>query len=78
MRIRSYKQDQQFRVWVNTIDFTATAAQIRSGVGEISQCNSATLRALNALEFIRSCVGQSASRCITGVWEGLDVRLEAA
>ena len=79
MTIKRFKQSQKFRVIVGNACFYATAKQIRYGVGDFTQCNAATQKALDSLEFTRSCggvltnaVGQS------GTWEGLSVQLNLA
>lgn len=72
-----FKQTQRFRVIVGQACFYATAKQIRNGIGDFSNCNAATQKALDALEFIRSGSGV-ADQCTTGLagtWEGLQVQL---
>lgn len=79
MIVKRFKQTQKFRVIVGNACFYATAKQIRNGVGDFSQCNAATQKALDSLEFTRSsddlmscAVGQS------GTWEGLQVQINMA
>lgn len=75
-----FKQTQRFRVIVGQACFYATAKQIRNGIGDFSNCNAATQKALDALEFIRSGSGV-ADQCTTGLagtWEGLQVQLNLA
>lgn len=79
MTIKRFKQSQRFRICIGNVSFYATAKQIRYGVGDFTTCNSATQKALDALEFTRSCggvltntVGQS------GTWEGMQVQLNLA
>ena len=79
MVIKRFKQTQKFRVIVGQACFYATAKQIRNGVGDFSQCNAATQKALDSLEFTRSsddlmacAVGQA------GTWEGLQVQINMA
>lgn len=79
MTIKRFKQTQKFRVIVGTACFYATAKQIRNGVGDFIQCNDATQKALDSLEYTRSsddlmscAVGQS------GTWEGLQVQINMA
>ncbi len=80
MDIKRFKQTQKFRVIVGTACFYATAKQIRWGVGDFTQCNAATQKALDALEFTRSGKGV-ADQCavgIAGTWEGLQVQINVA
>lgn len=79
MDIKRFKPTQKFRVIVGPACFYATAKQIRAGVGDFVKCNAATQKALDSLEYTRSCggvlsdtVGQS------GTWEGIDVQLNLA
>ena len=75
MTIKRFKQTQRFRVVVGSACFYATARQIRSGVGDFTQCNAATQKALDALEFSRAdgpAVG------LAGTWEGLAVQINVA
>ena len=80
MQIKRFKQSQRFRVIVGTACFYATASQIRTGVGDFVNCNAATQKALDALEFQRSGTG-AADQCAVGLggtWEGLQVQLNVA
>jgi hypothetical protein len=84
MQIKRFKQAQRFRVIVGdtvyAACFYATAKQIRSGVGDFVNCNTAIRKALDALEFQRSGDG-IADQCATGIagtWEGLPVQLNVA
>lgn len=80
MDIKRFKQTQKFRVIVGQACFYATAKQIRAGVGDFTQCNAATQKALDALEFTRSGNGL-ADQCavgMAGTWEGLQVQLNMA
>lgn len=75
-----FKQSQKFRVIVGQACFYATAKQIRNGVGDRYQCNAATQKALDALEFTKSgsgIVDQCASG-IAGIWEFLNVQIDVA
>lgn len=75
-----FKQNQRFRVVVGVVCFYARVKEIRAGVGDLPQCNAATQKALDALEFTRSGTGagdQSAAG-IAGIWEGLNVQLDLA
>lgn len=80
MKITRFKQTQRFRVIVGSACFYATAKSIRAGVGDFNQCNAATQKALDALEFTRSGRGAAefAAVGIAGVWEGLNVQLNVA
>ncbi len=80
MTIKRFKQSQKFRIIVGTACFYATAKQIRNGVGDFGQCNAATQKALDALEYTRSGEGV-ADQCavgLAGTWEGLNVQLNVA
>jgi len=80
MKVYRFKQTSKFRVIVGSACFYATARQIRSGVGDLTQCNAATQKALDALEYTRSGEGV-ADQCavgIAGTWEGLQVQLNVA
>ncbi len=80
MSVKRFKQTQKFRVIVGQACFYATAKQIRYGVGDFIQCNSATQKALDALEFTRSGKGL-ADQCavgLAGTWEGLQVQINVA
>lgn len=79
MKVQRFKQAQRFRVIVGPACFYATAKQIRNGVGDFSQCNAATQKALDTLEFQRS--GDDILACSTGLagtWEGLQVQINVA
>ena len=79
MTINRFKQSQRFRVIVGNACFYATAKQIRNGVGDFTNCNAATQKALGALEGYRS--GDGVEMCSTGLggtWEGLQVQLNIA
>ena len=80
MNIKRFKQSQRFRIIVGTACFYATAKQIRSGVGDFIQCNSAAQKALDALEYTRSGEGaaESAACGIAGTWSDLSVQLNVA
>jgi len=71
---------KKFRVISGSISFSATAKQIRNGVGDFAKFNAATPKALDALEFTKSGAGiaEQAAVGISGVWEGLDVQLNIA
>ena len=75
-----FKQTQRFRVIVGSACFYARAREIRAGVGDFGQCNAATQKALDALEFTRSGTGAAdqAAVGIAGTWEGLPVQLNVA
>lgn len=80
MTIKRFKQTQKFRVIVGNACFYATARQIRNGVGDFGQCNAATQKALDALEYTRSGEG-AADQCavgLAGTWEGLNIQLNVA
>ncbi len=79
MKVQRFKQGQRFRVIVGSACFYATAKQIRNGVGDFSQCNAATQKALDTMEFQRS--GDDILACSTGLagtWEGLQVQINVA
>ena len=80
MSIKRFKTSQRFRVNVGAVSFYATAKQIRWGVGDFTQCNAATQKALDALEYTRSGNGAAdAAACgIAGTWEGMNVQLNLA
>lgn len=80
MDIKRFKQTQKFRVIVGAACFYATAKQIRWGIGDLTNCNAAVQKALDALEFTRSGAG-AADQCavgLAGTWEGLQVQLNIA
>ncbi len=80
MQVKRFKQTQKFRVIVGNACFYATARQIRNGVGDFGQCNAATQKALDALEYTRSGGGaaEAAASGIAGTWEGMNIQLTAA
>lgn len=80
MDIKRFKTSQRFRVIVGDACFYATVKQIRNGVGDFTQCNAATQKALDALEYTRSGGGaaESAACGIAGNWEGMNIQLTAA
>jgi hypothetical protein len=83
MQVKRFKQAQRFRVIVGPACFYATAKQIRSGVGDFVNCNAATQKALETLEFQRSGGYKNAgvlefSTGLAGTWEGLQVQLNIA
>jgi hypothetical protein len=79
MTIKRFKQSQKFRVIVGQACFYATAKQIRNGVGDFAKCNAATQKALDSLEYTRSCGGVLSSTVgQSGTWEGLNIQLNLA
>jgi len=79
MDIKRFKTSQKFRVIVGDACFYATAKQIRNGVGDFVKCNAATQKALDSLEYTRSCGGVLSSTVgQSGTWEGLNVQLNMA
>jgi hypothetical protein len=83
MQIKRFKQDQRFRIIVGAACFYATAGQIRSGVGDFVNCNAATQKALETLEFQRSGGYKNAgvlefSTGLAGTWEDIAVQLNVA
>lgn len=80
MKINRYPQGKKFRVIVESACFYATAKQIRYGIGDFVKCNAAVQKALDALEYTRSGTGAAdqAACGIAGVWEGMNVQLNAA
>lgn len=80
MQIKRFKQSQKFRIIVGPACFYATAKQIRNGVGDFVQCNAATQKALDSLEYQRSGKG-IADQCTTGLagtWEGIPVQINVS
>jgi hypothetical protein len=75
MTIKRFKQAQRFRLVVGAACFYATARQIRSGVGDFTQCNAATQKALEALEFSRT---DAPAVGLAGTWEGIPVQINVA
>ena len=77
MTIKRFKQSQRFRLIVGPACFYASAKQIRNGVGDFTQCNAATQKALDALEGYRSGAGIAEQSCtgLSGTWEGLGVQI---
>jgi len=79
MTIKRFKQTQKFRVIVGNACFYATAKQIRNGIGDFTKCNAATQKALDSLEYTRSCGGVLSSTVgQSGTWEGLQVQINVA
>ena len=80
MKINRYPQSKKFRVIVESACFYATAKQIRYGIGDFVKCNAAVQKALDALEYTRSGAGAAdqAACGIAGIWEGMNVQLNAA
>lgn len=77
--IKRFKGSQRFRVIVGDACFYATAKEIRNGVGDFSKCNAAVQKALDSMEFTRSCGGVlSGTVGQAGTWEGLSVQLNIA
>jgi hypothetical protein len=76
--IKRFKQTQKFRIINGNACFYATAKQIRYGVGQFISFNSATQKALDALEYTRSGTGfaDSATSGIGGTWENLQIQLD--
>lgn len=75
MDIKRFRQTQRFRLIVGTACFYATARQIRTGVGDFTQCNAATQKALDALEFSRA---DAPAVGLAGTWEGMSVQINVA
>ena len=79
MDIKRFKQSVKFRVIVGDACFYATAKQIRNGVGDFVKCNAAVQKALDSLEYTRSCSGILSSTVgQSGTWEGMNVQLNVA
>ena len=79
MDIKRFKPTQKFRVIVGDVSFYATARQIRAGVGDFTKCNAAAQKALDSLEYTRSCGGVLSSTVgQAGTWEGMNVQLNIA
>ena len=80
MTIKRFSVSKRFRVIVGQACFYATAKQIRWGLGDFAVCNAAVQKALETLEFTRSCSGaaESAATGVGGTWEGLSVQLNMA
>lgn len=79
MDIKRFKQTQRFRICIGAVSFYATAKQIRNGVGDFTKCNAATQKALDSLEYTRSCGGVLSSTVgQSGTWEGMNVQLNIA
>jgi hypothetical protein len=79
MTIKRFKQSQKFRICIGAVSFYATAKQIRNGVGDFGVCNAATQKALDSLEYTRSCGGVLSSTVgQSGTWEGMQVQLNIA
>jgi hypothetical protein len=77
--IKRFASTRRFRVIVGSACFYSTAGQIRSGVGDLVQCNDAVRSAMEALEYQRSGLGvESCAVGLAGVWEGLNVQLNLA
>jgi hypothetical protein len=80
MDITRFNGAKRFRVIVGAACFYATANQIRDGVGDFVNCNTAIRKALDALEFQRSGTG-AADQCsvgLAGTWEDIAVQLNVA
>lgn len=77
MNMFRFKKTQRVRVIMGTVSFYTTAHQIRSGVGDFLQCNAALQKALESVEYTRSCPGaaEKSTVGIAGTWEGLAVQL---
>jgi hypothetical protein len=83
MDITRFNGAKRFRVIVGPACFYATANQIRDGVGDFVNCNTAIRKALETLEFQRSGGYKNAgvlefSTGLAGTWEGLPVQLNVA
>jgi hypothetical protein len=79
MSIKRFKQAQRFRINIGQASFYATAKQIRSGVGDFTQCNAAVQKCLDALEYQRS--GDDLMSCavgLAGTWSGVQVQINLA
>lgn len=79
MQIKRFPQSKKFRVIVGDACFYVTAKDIRNGVGDFAQCNAATQKALDTLEFQRMSDKQGMkSMGVGGTWEGIVVQLNVA
>lgn len=78
--MKKFASAQKFRV-VSTgnVSFYTTAKQIRSGIGDNTAFNSATLAALNSLErtkFAGGAIGEQAATGVAGMWYGVNVQID--
>jgi len=77
--IKRFKAGQKFRVIIGSASFYATAKQIRFGVGDLVECNTAVLHTLNQLEIIRS--NDDVMACASGlacIHSGMQVQIDMA
>jgi hypothetical protein len=77
MNIKRLKTVTRVCVRINGICFHSTVRQIRAGVGSEYKTNAALQKAVDALEFQRSCpnIGSAVSG-IAGIWEGFNVQID--
>jgi hypothetical protein len=79
MDIKRFKPTQKFRVISGNISIYTTAREIRRGVGDFMTFNAAVQKALDSLEYTRSCGGVLSSTVgQAGTWEGMPVQIDVA
>ena len=76
-KIKRLKQSQKLRIIIDRIGIYTTAKQIRWGLFGFTTQNAAAQKALDALEFSRSCGGVLANTVgQAGTWEGHQVQID--
>ena len=78
--IKRFKQTQKFRLVIGSVSFYATAKEIRNGVGDLTRCNAAVQKSLDALEYIRSGTGVADQTTVglAGTWEDMSVQINVS
>lgn len=78
--MKKFASAQKFRVVSDgKVSFYTTAKQIRSGIGDNTAFNSATLAALNSLErtkFAGGGIAEQAATGVAGMWYGVNVQID--
>ena len=75
--MKRLKQSQKLRVILNGVAVYTTAKQVRGCLFGFTSHNAAAQKALDALEFSRSCGGVLANTVgQAGTWEGLQVQID--
>jgi len=79
-QVKRFPITQKLRLICGPVHLYTTVGKVRNGLGDGMQFNSATQKAVDALEYTRSGPGaaEACARGIGGTWEGLQIQLDMA
>jgi hypothetical protein len=76
-QVKRFNPTMKLRVISNNVSFYTTPKQIRNGVGDFIDFNSAVQKALDTLEYANSnlpgCGRKTSGMC--GTWSGIDIQI---